>query len=290
MSPSAARPVARVNAPRAGVVALVCDRENVARLQAVVRGGVPGMGNGVPAGTTLQCVDRVAELRSAVAARRPAVVVVEARDADGVATAEAVRDVRASAPDVVVLGYTRLRLGMSAAVLAFAAAGIHELVIAGIDDEGKALRDALGSAVQRAGSEHLVASVVALVPDSLAGFVRYTFEHFTEATTLADVAKALTVSRQTLLERTRRAGLPGPRELSTWCRLLLAAQTLGEPACTVDDVAWTYGFPSGNGLRNVLRRYADVSVEDVRRQGVQPVLDRLREAIAAGRAVAASGA
>jgi AraC-like DNA-binding protein len=269
-------------------LALLCDREALARLQQALRpapaGGVAAPA-GAAAGVAVHRVYRVAELRAALAERRWRVIVVEARDADRVPTAEAIRELRNLQPHAVVVGYAR-KTDLSSAILDFARAGVHELVVEGVDDGGLGLRAALGEAGRRATADRLVEAVSALVPPSFLPVVRYCLEHRHDASTVPDVARAFGITRQALVDRARRAALPPPRDLLLWCRLLLATRMLADRAGTVDAVAIELHFPSGNGLRNALRRHAGLTVQDVRRDGVAPVLRAFGEAIAAARGAA----
>ena len=250
-----------VHAEAPVALALVRERGAAARLTEALRPRGPGATDGA----TLRVVSRVAELRDALAARSYALVVVEPRDADGVATEEAVRALRARHPDVPVVGHVAALPGMSADVLALARAGIHELVVAGIDDVAHALRATLARAARRSTAERVFADVMPIVPVAALPVLRYCLEHATTAPDVPVLARALGVSRQTLATRMRQAGLPGPRALSIWCRLLLAGEMLAGDGRTVDQVALTLDFASANALRNLLRRYADTTPADVRR-------------------------
>ncbi len=249
------------------VLALVRERGAAARLAEALRAGVPGVPQvgGMPAGAALRTVTHVADLRDALAARPYAMVVVEPRDADGVPTEEAVRALRARHPEVPVIGHVAAQPGMSADVLALARAGVHELVVAGIDDVALVLRTTLARAARRSTAERVLADVMPLVPVAAVPVLRYCLEHATAAPDVPALARALGVSRQTLATRMRAAGLPGPRALSVWCRLLLAAELLAGEGRTVDQVALTLDFASANAFRNLLRRYADLGPADVRR-------------------------
>ena len=258
------------------VVALLRDREAVARLGEALRPGVP---DAPPhAGATVLAVHRVDALRAALVDRPHALVVVEQRDADGTPTDETVRAIRERCPAVVVLGYVALRRGVSSEVLAFARAGVHELIAGGIDDMVVALRAALTQAARRSTTDRLLAEITPLVPRPVLPLIRYCLEHAAEATSIADVARAIGVARQTLVTRTRAARLPSPRELATWCRLLVAAQHLVDTG-RVDQAALALDFPSSNGFRNVLRRYTGLAVSDVLRGGVPCVLAAFRTAL-----------
>lgn len=267
---------------RGEVLALLCDRESVAQLAEALRPGTPGPAGRPTSGTPVRRVERVAELRAALGERRWAVIVVQARDADRVPTDEAVRAVRQEQPDAVVVGYAR-RTDLSSAILAFARAGVHELVVEGVDDMGVALRAALAAAVRRSGAERLIEDVAQLVPPSIVPMLRYCLEHYGDAASVPEVARGLGITRQALLERSHRAGVPSPRALLAWSRLLLAARMLADPRNAVADVAFALHFPSESGLRNTLRRYAGLGVAELRRAGAAPVLRAFAEAIEAAR-------
>jgi AraC-like DNA-binding protein len=266
-----------VRAERPAVLALVRDRDAAARVTEALRPGVPGAPP--QAGAAVRCVTHVRALAEALAARPYALVIVEARDADGVPTEEAVRALRARHPDVPVVGHATARVGLSGDALALARAGVHELVIAGIDDVPAMLRAALARAARRSSAERILAGLAGLVPDDALPLVRYCLEHAAAAPTVPEVARALGVSRQTLAARLRGAGLPAPRELATWCRLLLAADLLAGDGRTVDQVALTLDFPSSNAFRNVLRRHAGLGPADLRRSGGAPLLAAFRAAL-----------
>jgi AraC-like DNA-binding protein len=263
------------------VLALLRDREGVARLTEALRPGK--LGAPPHAGAAVRCVDRIDELLEALAARPYALVVADARDADGVSTAEAIRIVRDRFPAVVVVGYARVKPGMSADVLALARAGVHELVVGGVDDMVAALRTALGSAAHRWTADRLVTELAEVVGPIALPLLRYCLEQPDRAPTVPDIARALGTSRQTLSARLRAVGLPSPRDLAVWCRLLLAAQLLATSGRTVDEVALTLDFPSANGLRNMLRRHSGFGIAEARAGGVTLVLDAFRRTVAAPR-------
>jgi AraC-like DNA-binding protein len=263
------------------VLALLRDRDAAARVSDALRPGVPGAPP--QAGASLRCVSNVRAFGEALAVRAYALIIVDARDADGISTEETVRTLRARHPDVTVVGHAAARTGLAADALALARAGVHELVIAGIDDAAAALRAALARAARRSSAERILAVVAELVPGDALPLVRYCLEHAAAAPTVPEIARALGVSRQTLATRLRAAGVPGPRELSLWCRLLLAADLLAGGGRTVDQVALTYDFPSANALRNALRRHADLGPADLRQVGAGGVLAAFQRALTAER-------
>jgi AraC-like DNA-binding protein len=72
--------------------------------------------------------------------------------------------------------------------------------------------------------------------------------------TVADLAEAVDASPSTLLRWAESAGLPTPRTLLQWVRVLHAARLLDEPIRSVESVARTCGYASPAELRKVMLR------------------------------------
>ena len=216
-------------------------------------------------------------------------VIVGARDASGVPTDAAIQRIRYGFPRLTVVGYIRGRVGCSSQVLALANAGVHELVLEGVDDVGVALRSALHSAARQSIVAEVQRTIQGHVPPSVWPFVRYCLGHLDEPLTVPSIASALGVHRKTLVNWMRAARCPPPREMATWCRLLVAAWMLQEPSRVIEQVALDLEFPSGNGFRNVLRRYAGLSPSEARTpEGLSAVVARFAEAMSGAPAAPAS--
>lgn len=67
-----------------------------------------------------------------------------------------------------------------------------------------------------------------------------------------DLARVLNMHRDTLLRWCKRAGLPNPRQLLLWMRILLAADLLDNPGQTVEGVASACGYSSDDALARAL--------------------------------------
>lgn len=252
----------RLNQNRAServVAALIRDRHDLARLQEALRpaAGAPPVGLLCP-------FDRIERLESALQRTHFDVLVIEPTDADGVRTEAAIRSIRTRFPRLSVLGHVLMKPGISASVLSFARAGVHELIVAGIDDSAAVLRLALQRASQRCLAEEVYAEVSASLPREAAQLVRYCIEHASEAPTIDDISRALGVHRRTLVNRMQGAMLPPPSELWAWSRVLLAARYLEVPGRSVEWVALTVGYPSANALRNALKKYTGLVPSELR--------------------------
>ncbi|HET8655314.1 MAG TPA: helix-turn-helix domain-containing protein [Longimicrobiaceae bacterium] len=82
-----------------------------------------------------------------------------------------------------------------------------------------------------------------------------------------DLADALDLSRRTLLRWCQRAGIPAPRRLLAWMRVLLACELLDDPGRTVLSVANSCGYSSDSGLRRITQRFLGASPTELREHG-----------------------
>ena len=252
----------RLNQARASerhVVTLIHDRRHLARLQEALRPSASAPEIGV-----LHAFDRIELLEVALQRSHFDVLVIEPTDAEGRSTEEMIRSIRERFPRLSVLGHVTMKPGMSSQVLSFARAGVHELIVAGIDDCAMVLRHALQLAARRCLAEEVFAEVSASLPREAATLVRYCLEHASEAPTIDDISRALGVHRRTLVNRMQHAMLPPPSELWAWSRVLLAARYLEVDGRSVEWVALTVGYPSANALRNALKRYTGLVPRELR--------------------------
>lgn len=247
------RPLERV------VAALVRDRRDLARLAEALRPSVSAPQAGV-----LHPFDRIDKLDSALQRTHFDVLVIEPTDALGVSTEETIRGIRERFPRLSVLGHVVMKPGVSSQVLSFARAGVHELIVAGIDDSASVLRIALQRAAQRCLTEEVFAEVSDSLPREAANLVRYCLEHASESPSIEAISRALGVHRRTLVNRMQHAMLPPPSELGAWARILLAARYLEMPGRSVEWVALTVGYPSANALRNALKKYTGLIPSELR--------------------------
>jgi AraC-like DNA-binding protein len=82
-----------------------------------------------------------------------------------------------------------------------------------------------------------------------------------------DLADALRVTPRTLSRWCRRAGLPPPKRLLAWMRILLAAEFLDDPGRPVSAVALSCGYAADSSLRLALRRFTGMNPSELREMG-----------------------
>ena len=90
-----------------------------------------------------------------------------------------------------------------------------------------------------------------------------------------DLAHALHVTSRTLTRWCRRAGLPPPKRLLAWMRVLLAAELLDDPGRTVTDVALACGYASESSLRHALRSFVGMTSTELRQRGAFDTASRV---------------
>lgn len=109
------------------------------------------------------------------------------------------------------------------------------------------------------------------VPVSASARARSILTHAAEVALVGghatDLARAMHVSMRTLLRWCERAGLPPPRQILGWMRILLAAEMLEDPARSVESIALGCGYAADSGLRRALRDFMDINPRVLRKQG-----------------------
>lgn len=82
-----------------------------------------------------------------------------------------------------------------------------------------------------------------------------------------ELARSLRVSSSTLLRRCRQTGLPVPRRLILWMRMLLAGELLDDPGQGVTEVSIACGYSSSDTFRRALTGTAEMEIAELRERG-----------------------
>jgi AraC-like DNA-binding protein len=245
---------ARLNDAR--VVAMIADPRDRERIREALR----------PAASVAFCTRRE-EVMRLVRDQAAAAVVIEPRDASDEDMAPTVRLLKRGYPSVAVLVYCRVAPADCRMLLPLTRAGVDEVILRGFDDAATSLRTALVAALGTSALSHALEELRRVVPDDMMPTVEYCLGRASRAPTVEEVAAALGVHRKTLASRASSAGLPSPRSLIAWGRLLVAARMLEDPRRSVEDVARVLGFSAAAELRNMFRRYTRMRPLEVRHAG-----------------------
>lgn len=145
--------------------------------------------------------------------------------------------------------------------------GVVQVISLGHDDTPHSIAQRLRAARGRP----LLALLEQVLPADTPGRARAILEAAVEVVSVGghgrDLARSLHLSRRTLLRWSSRAGLPAPRKLLAWMRVLLAAELLDDPGRSVLSVAHICGYSSDSGLRRITQKFLDASPTELRRRG-----------------------
>ena len=238
------------------VVALVVGTKCRAR----VRGALAGRAD-------VHFCELRADLLPLAATKRASAIIAEPRDRDGDDVSAAIVSLRTGLPSVPVIAYIADEHATSGDILAMARAGVHDLVRSGFDDVGFALGAALASATATCATSAARDELEELVSADAWPFVSYCLTRAHGPISVGAAADALGLDRRTLVRRLERAGLPSPRRIAGWCRVVAAARLLDEPIYTLEQAALRLEFPSGTALRNMLLRYTGLKPRELRENG-----------------------
>jgi len=216
---------------------------------------------------TVRSCSRLSEVLALVETGLASIVVADHRDYDGTSTLQGIRRIHEDFPSIPIVMYVPFSSETSGMVIDYARAGVSQIVFQGVDDLRTPLRNAVNAALDHASALAAGAELEQLVPSNVLPFLRYCLEYARRDISVEHVASAMGVHRKTLVDRLRAAGLPSPRAIIGWSRLVIAARLLDDPGRTVEQVALMLDFPSGTALRNMFKRYTGLRTSEVRQNG-----------------------
>lgn len=152
-------------------------------------------------------------------------------------------------------------------IFQLAQSGITELVQLDVDDSKHVFGRILESATRVSYAQVLIERVAPEIPPKVRDVFLFALEHAGRSMDVSELAAALGLSRRTLAWRLQQHGMPSPRVLLTWCRLMVAGLLLDERR-TLDSVAEQLNFPDGHSLGSMYWRYLGRGVISLREEGV----------------------
>ena len=169
--------------------------------------------------------------------------------------AEVVRSIHQTRPSIRIIIYSRLDPASARALVPLIKAGAHEVILRGYDDLAAWFRKGLAEEDVSTAPDSLFDQISPALPQVLLPFLSYCLRHAQEPPRVAASARALGVHRRTLVNRLAGAGLPSPRVMISWIRLLVALEKLEGTRDSVEEVAHAMQFGSAAGLRKMCKRY-----------------------------------
>lgn len=211
-------------------------------------------------------------LRTALAHAPPAALLIvdpyaPASSSDGLQLAAELRALLWEFPSATVLAAMEIRPGLSHDLRTLGEWGVSDIISIDEDDTQEAIARRLCAAQGRP-LQHLLQSCL---PPSVSGRARTLLITAAEVVSVGgrgrDLARALHLSERTVLRWSERAGLPPPRRLMAWMRILLAASLLDDPGRTVLSVAYACGYASDSSLRRAMQDFLETIPTVLRREG-----------------------
>jgi AraC-like DNA-binding protein len=178
-------------------------------------------------------------------------------------------------PSATVLAAMELRPGRSHDVRTLGEWGVTDIISIGEEDTHEAISRRLRGAQGRP----LQNLLQRCLPSSMSGRTRTLLMAAAEVVSMGgrgrDLARSLHLSERTVLRWSERSGLPPPRRLMAWMRILLAASLLDDPGRTVLSVAYACGYSSDSSLRRAMQDFLGTIPTTLRREGAFSRASRL---------------
>ena len=203
---------------------------------------------------------------------RPTAAVIALSDGCGGTALNFAHDVHDDVIGTAVVVCCDLRRDGHDPIAALGAAGVHELLFAGINDEGHAARAVILGAALGCAADVVMHAVGSSIPDVLSRFVELAVRRPRELRRVSDVAAALHIPRQTLGRWCRGRRYIRPEELLVWARIFLVVTLLETTSQTLESIAAELRYGSPTALRNRIRQYTGMTATQIRGGGLDLVL------------------
>ena len=244
------------------VFGCIPDPRARARIQTALRGHA-----------TVQWFGSFVELRRTLEyGERAITAVIALSDTCGGTAMTFAHDVREDMTGTAVVVSCDLRYGSQVPLGELAVAGVHDVLFAGINDEGHIARTVILGAALGSAADVVMRSVRSSLPDVLTRFVELVVRRPRELHRVSDVAAALHIPRQTLGRWCRAKRYIRPEELLVWARIFLVVTLLETTSRTLESIADELCYGSPTALRNRIRQYTGMTATQIRGGGLDLVL------------------
>lgn len=170
-------------------------------------------------------------------------------------------------PSITVVAAIEVRSGCSHDLRTLGEWGVADVISIYEDDTSEGMLRRLWLAQGRPLQNLLAKSL----PSTVSGRSRTLLMTAAEVVSMGgkgrDLARALHLSQRTVLRWAERAGLPPPRRILAWMRILMAASLLDDPGRTVFSVACACGYASDSSLRRAMQDFLGTIPTRLRRNG-----------------------
>jgi AraC-like DNA-binding protein len=180
--------------------------------------------------------------------------VAELWEGSGLPVAPKLRLLRERFPSVPIVAYIDLTPTHVRELVSAVRAGVSTVVFRGLENSDSMLCAALLSAQNCETSELILRAIEARVPRRARATVQACAVNGKHAFSVDQLGRCRGITRRGLAKALRSSGLPAPKRLIGWMRLLHAGRLADDPGRSVEAIALELGFASGAALHNMLRR------------------------------------
>ena len=212
----------------------------------------------LPAGIEIRYCQDEREIEALFASDHPGALLLETRNHAGASTVALVRRLRVHYPLLPVVVYCPLA-ALSATVardlVDAGRNGATSVVTASSTDLRADMSAALQDCQRECRARETAEVIVRLVPPEMRSIVEQCLAEPRRHRTVAGLAATLGTATKTLARRMARAGLPRPRRMIAWTRLLAAASLLENSRRPIGSVAKELGFTTSRSFRELMEHY-----------------------------------
>lgn len=202
---------------------------------------------------------------------RVIVAVVDVEDPTGASAHGFARTMAERYPGIGLVAYRSARGESEADVCMLGAAGVHDILLEGLTDEGYVARSIILDTCRRGAAEMVMVELSPVLPKRLKPFAEAVVRNPAKGS-IAMIAHHLNVHRQTPNTWCKKERYLRPEELLVWCRLLLVAAMLELTTRTLDSIAIELEYSSATSLRNQLKNYTGMTATEIRASGLRAVI------------------
>ncbi len=161
--------------------------------------------------------------------------------------------------------------------------GVDGVILSRDENSHRGIRGVVDQALSASLARRVEERLEGRVPALGLRCISWAVERAGECPQVSDLADHLRTSPRALTRELRGMGLPSPRQILLWGRILQAARMLGAPDTTVEDAAFHLGYATGASLGRALKDQAGFSPTELQEAGgVDAVLDIFLESVLEG--------
>jgi AraC-like DNA-binding protein len=203
--------------------------------------------------------------------QRVVVAVVDMHDSTGASAHGFARTMADAYPGIGIVAYRHSRRDSEADVCQLGAAGVHDLLVEGLTDEGFLARETILGACRRGAGDVVMYELAKVLPERLLPFADTVVRNPSKSS-IEKVTRHLNIHRQTPNSWCKKERFLRPEEVLMWCRLLLVASMLELTSRTLESIAVELEYASATSLRNQLRNYTGMTSREIRAAGLSAVM------------------